>query len=125
MNLLSLFSFHSYYNSISFIDMGKGITANDLTINDLSIMIHIKPAYMRIKMLQYTTMLQLFSEVMDDYNASSLKYQEKCQSFLRRQRSLSTYSRKIYILYIPITFVAFQYLQIFNSYFIIIIKFKL
>lgn len=83
------FSFHFYYNSVFFIDMGKGITVNDLTIDDLTVIMQDKPVYTKIRMLQYTTMLQLFSEIMEDYNASSLKYQEKCQSLLQRQRSLS------------------------------------
>lgn len=75
--------------------MGKGITANNLAINDVNAIINTKSTHTRIRMLQYTTMLKLFSEVMEDYNASSLKYQDKCQALLRRQRSLSAYSQKI------------------------------
>ncbi|XP_029174192.1 syntaxin-1B-like isoform X2 [Nylanderia fulva] len=66
-------------------DLGKDITASDsltiTTAQDGSI-------YTRIKILQYTTMLQLFSEIMEDYNVSLLKYHDKCLLLLQQQRSL-------------------------------------
>jgi len=65
--------------------MGKDITAIDDLAQD-------GPVYMRIKTLQYTTMLQLFSEIMEDYNASLLKYHDKCLLLLQQQRTLRAYS---------------------------------
>ncbi|TGZ52668.1 Syntaxin-1B [Temnothorax longispinosus] len=47
-----------------------------------------EPVYTRIRMLQYTTTLQLFSEIMEDYNASLLKYHDKCLLLLQQQRTL-------------------------------------
>jgi len=64
-------------------DMGKDITV----VDDLTAM-QDGPAYTRIRMLQYTTMLQLFSEIMEDYNTSLLKYHDKCLLLLHQQRSL-------------------------------------
>ncbi|KAL6255869.1 hypothetical protein P5V15_013111 [Pogonomyrmex californicus] len=66
-------------------EMGKDITViDDLTIVNAQ----DGPAYTRIKLLQYTTMLQLFSEIMEDYNASLLKYHDKCLLLLQQQRTL-------------------------------------
>ncbi|XP_011338395.1 syntaxin-1B isoform X2 [Ooceraea biroi] len=66
-------------------DIGTGITIIDdftaASAQDGS-------TYTRIKILQYTTMLQLFSEVMNDYNTSLLKYHDKCLLLLQQQRSL-------------------------------------
>lgn len=67
--------------------MGKGITA----IDDLTAMQH-EPVYTRIRLLQYTTMLQLFSEIMEDYNATLLKHHDKRLLILQQQRSLSACS---------------------------------
>ena len=47
------------------------------------------PTHVRIKSLQYTTMLKLYSEVIQDYNESLLRYHEKCTSLLHHQRMLS------------------------------------
>lgn len=49
------------------------------------------PTYKRIKLLQYTTMRQMFSNVMLDYNESLLRYHEKCSSILNQQRVLSKF----------------------------------
>jgi len=71
--------------------MGKDIIA----IDDLAVAHQDGPVYIRIRTLQYTTMLQLFSEIMEDYNASLLKYHDKCLLLLQQQRSLRAYSQKI------------------------------
>ncbi|XP_012531500.2 syntaxin-1A [Monomorium pharaonis] len=47
-----------------------------------------EPVYTRIKTIQYTTMLQSFSEIMENYNASLLKYHDKCLLLLQQQRFL-------------------------------------
>lgn len=66
-------------------DMGKDITAiDDLTIATAQ----NGSVYTRIKILQYTTMMQLFSEIMEDYNGSLLRYHDKCLLLLQQQRSL-------------------------------------
>jgi len=74
--------------------MGKGIIAiDDLTLAQDE---PVYDVYTRIRTLQYTTMLQMFSDIMDDYNASLLKYHDKCLLLLQQQRSLRMFSR-IYI----------------------------
>lgn len=74
----------------SFVDMGKGIIAiDDLTIAQDE---PVYSVYTRIRTLQYTTMLQMFSDIMDDYNGSLLKYHDKCLLLLQQQRSLRTFS---------------------------------
>ncbi|XP_029661294.1 syntaxin-1A-like isoform X1 [Formica exsecta] len=66
-------------------DLGKDIIA----IDDLSIAIAQNGSICtRIKILQYTTMMQIFSEIMEDYNSSLLKYHDKCLLLLQQQRSL-------------------------------------
>ncbi|XP_077281634.1 syntaxin-1B isoform X2 [Temnothorax americanus] len=64
-------------------DFGKGITV----VDDVTA-VQDEPVYTRIRMLQYTTTLQLFSEIMKDYNASLLKYHDKCLLLLQQQRTL-------------------------------------
>ncbi|XP_011159282.2 syntaxin-1A [Solenopsis invicta] len=64
-------------------EMGK----DTIAIDDLTA-VQDEPVYTRIKMLQYTTMMQSFSEIMDEYNASLLKYHDKCLLLLQQQRSL-------------------------------------
>ncbi|XP_024884819.1 syntaxin-1A-like [Temnothorax curvispinosus] len=64
-------------------DIGKGITI----VDDVTAM-QDESVYTRIRMLQYTTTLQLFSEIMEDYNASLLKYHDKCLLLLQQQRTL-------------------------------------
>lgn len=69
--------------------MGKEIA----TVDDLSLSsARDEPAYIRIKTLQYTTMLRLFSEIMEQYNTSMLRYHEKCQLLLQQQKVLSMFS---------------------------------
>ncbi|XP_076233520.1 syntaxin-1A isoform X1 [Calliopsis andreniformis] len=66
-------------------EMGKEIgPIDDLTLFS----VRDGPAYMRIKILQYTTMLRLFSEVMEEYNTSMLRYHEKCRLLLHQQKIL-------------------------------------
>nr|XP_012225288.1 PREDICTED: syntaxin-1A-like isoform X2 [Linepithema humile] len=66
-------------------DIGKDIASiEDLTVADTQ----DGSAYTRIKILQYTTMFQLFSEIMQDYNESLLRYHDKCLLLLQQQRSL-------------------------------------
>ncbi|XP_025152376.1 syntaxin-1B isoform X2 [Harpegnathos saltator] len=66
-------------------DLGKDITA----IDDLSVASAKDGSiYTRIKVLQYTTMLQLYSEIMEDYNTSLLRYHDKCLLLLQQQRLL-------------------------------------
>ncbi|KYN01399.1 Syntaxin-1B [Cyphomyrmex costatus] len=66
--------------------MGKGI----INIDDLTVEqdVPVYSIYTRIRTLQYTTMLQMFSDIMDDYNASLMKYHDKCLLLLQQQRSL-------------------------------------
>ncbi|XP_066593960.1 syntaxin-1A-like isoform X1 [Prorops nasuta] len=68
-------------------DMGKGISIIDnLTINSA----REGPAYKRIQVLQYTTMLKMFSDTMLSYNSSLLRYHDKCTLLLLQQRNLVT-----------------------------------
>ncbi|KAG6800181.1 syntaxin-1A [Apis mellifera caucasica] len=46
------------------------------------------PIHIRIKALQYTTMLKLFSQIMEEYNNSMLRYNEKCRLLLHQQKLL-------------------------------------
>ncbi|KAG5314363.1 STX1B protein, partial [Acromyrmex insinuator] len=67
-------------------DMEKGVIAiDDLTVAQDE---PVYGVYTRIRTLQYTTMLQMFSDIMNDYNASLLKYHDKCLLLLQQQRSL-------------------------------------
>lgn len=67
-------------------DMGKDITSiEDLTVASA----REGPAYMRIKVLQYTTMLKMFSDIMQEYNSSMLRYHEKCLLLLQQQKALT------------------------------------
>ncbi|KAG8041147.1 hypothetical protein G9C98_002135 [Cotesia typhae] len=43
---------------------------------------------MRIKFLQYATILRMFSDIMHAYNESLLRYRDKCSSLLHQQRIL-------------------------------------
>lgn len=54
------------------------------------------PAHIRIKRLQYATMLKMFSDIMEDYNTSLVRYHDKCLQLLQQQRMLS----KLYIIHI-------------------------
>ncbi|XP_047352152.1 syntaxin-1A-like isoform X2 [Vespa velutina] len=54
------------------------------------------PAHIRIRRLQYATMLKMFSDIMEDYNASLLRYHDKCLQLLQQQRMLS----ELYIIHI-------------------------
>ncbi|XP_031844625.1 syntaxin-1A [Nomia melanderi] len=66
-------------------EMGKEIAP----IDDLSLSSIIEgPAHLRIKALQYTTMIRLFSDIMEEYNMSMLRYHEKCRLLLQQQKSL-------------------------------------
>lgn len=53
------------------------------------------PIHIRVKTLQYTTMLKLFSEIMEEYNNSMLRYNEKCRLLLNQQKLLSMFFLKI------------------------------
>lgn len=53
------------------------------------------PIHIRVKVLQYTTMLKLFSQIMEEYNNSMLRYNEKCRLLLYQQKLLSTFFLKI------------------------------
>lgn len=53
------------------------------------------PIHIRIKALQYTTMLKLFSQIMEEYNNSMLRYNEKCRLLLHQQKLLSMFFFKI------------------------------
>ncbi|XP_051176756.1 syntaxin-1A-like [Leptopilina boulardi] len=67
------------------VEMGKQTTK----IDDLTIVSAADgPAHKRIKILQYTTMLKLYSDIIQDYNETLLKYHEKCTSLLQQQRLL-------------------------------------
>ncbi|XP_076626588.1 syntaxin-1A isoform X1 [Colletes latitarsis] len=66
-------------------EMGKEIAAiDDLTLSSA----RNGPVHIRIKALQYTSMLRLFSEVMEEYNTSMLRYHEKCRLLLQQQKLL-------------------------------------
>ncbi|XP_076675264.1 syntaxin-1A isoform X2 [Andrena cerasifolii] len=66
-------------------EMGKEIApVDDLTLASA----RDGPAHIRIKVLQYTTMLRLFSEIMEEYNTSMLRYHEKCRLLLQQQKIL-------------------------------------
>ncbi|CAK9810098.1 Syntaxin-1A homolog [Anthophora plagiata] len=68
-----------------FLKMGKDVSSiDDLTLASA----REGPIHVRIKTLQYTTMLRLFCEVMEDYNISMLRYQEKCRLLLHQQKML-------------------------------------
>jgi hypothetical protein len=65
--------------------LGKDIVnIEDITFNTA----RDGPAYSRIKVLQYTTMFKMYSEIMQDYNENLLHYQDKCSSLLHQQRRL-------------------------------------
>ncbi|XP_033223422.1 syntaxin-1A-like isoform X2 [Belonocnema kinseyi] len=67
-------------------EMGKQTTKiDDLTVESAA----EGPAHERVKILQYTTMLKLYSETIQDYNESLLRYHEKCTSLLHQQRLLT------------------------------------
>nr|XP_034191899.1 syntaxin-1A-like isoform X2 [Osmia lignaria] len=66
-------------------EMGKEIASiDDLTLSSAN----DGPIHIRIKALQYTTMLRLFSEIMEEYNISMLRYHEKCRLLLQQQKIL-------------------------------------
>ncbi|XP_043274332.1 syntaxin-1A-like isoform X2 [Venturia canescens] len=44
--------------------------------------------FVRIKILQYSTMRQMFADIMLEYNESLLRYHEKCSALLNQQRNL-------------------------------------
>ncbi|KAL2727294.1 syntaxin-1A-like isoform X1 [Vespula squamosa] len=46
------------------------------------------PAHIRIRRLQYATMLKMFSDIMEEYNASLVRYHDKCLQLLQQQRML-------------------------------------
>ncbi|XP_053988651.1 syntaxin-1A-like isoform X1 [Hylaeus volcanicus] len=50
-----------------------------------------RPIHIRIKALQYATMLKSFSELIEDYSSSMLKYYDKCHSDLERKKKIVTY----------------------------------
>ncbi|XP_076289476.1 syntaxin-1A [Lasioglossum baleicum] len=66
-------------------ELGKDITAHDSS--NLSNVID-GPAHLRIKALQYTTMIRLFSNIMEEYNMCMLRYHAKCRSLLQQQKTL-------------------------------------
>lgn len=66
-------------------EMGKEISPiDDLTLSS----VREGPIHIRIKALQYTTMLRLFSEIMEEYNMSMLRYHDKCRLLLQQQKVL-------------------------------------
>lgn len=66
-------------------EMGKEISPIDnLTLSSA----REGPIYIRVKVLQYTTMLRLFSEIMEEYNISMLRYHDKCRLLLQQQKVL-------------------------------------
>ncbi|KAF3421652.1 hypothetical protein E2986_11485 [Frieseomelitta varia] len=66
-------------------EMGKEINCiDDLTLRSA----REGPIHIRIKVIQYTTMIRLFSEVMEDYNASMIRYHKKCRLLLHQQKML-------------------------------------
>ncbi|XP_011881752.1 PREDICTED: syntaxin-1A-like isoform X2 [Vollenhovia emeryi] len=67
----------------AFVDLGNGTTVDDDSTEEQE-----GPVYQRIRQLQYMTMMQSFSEIMEDYNASLLKYHDKRLLLLQQQRSL-------------------------------------
>lgn len=80
-------------NSSCFIEMSKEIAPSD---NDLTLIrAREGPVHVRIKVLQYTTMMKLFSEIMEEYNVSMVRYHEKCRSLLHQQKLLSMSSMGI------------------------------
>ncbi|XP_043472253.1 syntaxin-1A-like [Leptopilina heterotoma] len=67
------------------VEMGKQtIKVDELTIESAA----DGPAHKRIKILQYTTMLKLYSDIIQDYNETLIKYHEKCTALLQQQRLL-------------------------------------
>ncbi|KZC13301.1 PREDICTED: syntaxin-1B-like [Dufourea novaeangliae] len=65
--------------------MGKDIAPiDDLTLSSA----RDGPAHLRIKVLQYVTMLKLFSEIMEEYNMSMSRYHDKCRLLLQQQKML-------------------------------------
>lgn len=75
---------YTYLFSI-FSGMKESIAATDSFNTDN---IKENPAHIRIKRLQYATMLKMFSDIMEDYNASLLRYHDKCLQLLQQQRML-------------------------------------
>lgn len=72
--------------------MGKEITRlDDLTLTSA----REGPIHLRIKIIQHTTMIKLFSEIMEDYNISMIRYHEKCRLLLHQQKMLSMFSVEI------------------------------
>ncbi|XP_076654499.1 syntaxin-1A [Halictus rubicundus] len=66
-------------------ELGREITPLD----DLNLANIIDgPAHLRIKALQYTTMIRLFSDIMEEYNMCMLRYHEKCRLLLQQQKML-------------------------------------
>ncbi|XP_078045827.1 syntaxin-1A [Augochlora pura] len=66
-------------------EMGKEIAPLD----DLNLTSIIDgPAHLRIKALQYTTMIRLFTDIMEEYNMCMLRYHEKCRLLLQQQKML-------------------------------------
>ncbi|XP_043579066.1 syntaxin-like isoform X4 [Bombus pyrosoma] len=66
-------------------EMGKEITRpDDLTLTSA----REGPIHLRIKVIQHTTMIKLFSEIMEDYNISMIRYHEKCRLLLHQQKML-------------------------------------
>ncbi|XP_008543530.1 syntaxin isoform X2 [Microplitis demolitor] len=66
-------------------DLGKDVArVDELTLESA----RDGPVYMRIKFLQYTTILRMFSDIMHAYNESLLRYHDKCSSLLHQQRIL-------------------------------------
>jgi len=74
---------HRIYGKLK--DLGKDVSnVEDITFK----IIRDGSAYDRIKILQYTTMFNTYSEIMQDYNDNLLKYHDKCSSLLHQQRRL-------------------------------------
>ncbi|XP_074094291.1 syntaxin-1A [Cotesia typhae] len=66
-------------------ELGKDVSSVDeLTLESA----RDGPVYMRIKFLQYATILRMFSDIMHAYNESLLRYRDKCSSLLHQQRIL-------------------------------------
>ncbi|CAL7947716.1 unnamed protein product [Xylocopa violacea] len=66
-------------------EMGKDIAPiDDLTLTS----VREGPIHMRIKALQYTTMINLFTEIMEEYNVTMFRYREKCRLLLHQQKLL-------------------------------------
>ncbi|CAG5088036.1 Similar to Syx1A: Syntaxin-1A (Drosophila melanogaster) [Cotesia congregata] len=66
-------------------ELGKDVSSVDeLTLESA----RDGPVYMRIKFLQYATILRMFSDIMHAYNESLLRYHDKCSSLLHQQRIL-------------------------------------